>query len=543
MSAADVRNRGHTALARQAWAEAYTLLSAADAKRSLEPDDLQPLAEVAYLTGRDAEALDLWTRAYHARLDRGEIGPAARCGFWLSHNLLLAGNVGQSRGWLARTQQLLDDAQADCAERGYLLLVVGLYTLGEGDAAGSYSANDKAGKIAARFGDHDLATLALLCRGKALLELGETAEALDLLDEAIVAVTAGEVSPMATGIVYCAAILACRSVFDLGRASEWTQALGSWCDGHPDLVPFRGQCLVHRSELMQLRGDWPAAMDEARRACAWLSEPRQPTLALAMYQRAELHRLRGEVEPAEDAYRQASDRGIEPQPGLSQLRLVQGRVAPAAAAIRRALNETSDARARSRLLGPAVEILLADDDPAAAREAADELAASASELAAPALLATSAQARGSVLLAEGDTAAALPELRRAWALWRALDAPYEAARARVQIGRACLQLGDRDTAKLHFDAARQTFTELGAAIDAAALDDPVRGSARPAGGVSRREREVLALVAAGRTNRAIAEELVISEKTVERHLSNIFTKLEVSNRAAATAFALDHGLV
>jgi DNA-binding CsgD family transcriptional regulator len=283
-------------------------------------------------------------------------------------------------------------------------------------------------------------------------------------------------------------------------------------------------------------------MEEARRAFDRFLQPSgHPAAGAAAYQLAELHRLRGEAAEAEEAYRRASRWGREPQPGLALLRLAQGQPAAAQAAIRRALEEAVDLPGRARLLPAAAEIALAAGDRAAARAAAGELAEAAGRLDAPLLDATAAAASGAVRLADGDARAALVDLRAAWAAWRELGAPYEAARARVGIGLACRALGDPDSAALELDAARAVFEELGAAPDLAGLER-LTGRA-PAGGLTPREVQVLRLVATGKTNRAIAAELLLSERTVDRHVSNIFTKLGVSSRAAATAWAYQHQLV
>jgi len=336
----------------------------------------------------------------------------------------------------------------------------------------------------------------------------------------------------------------CQELFDLRRARQWTAVLTSWCATQPDLVPYRGQCLLHRAELLALHGAWPDAMEETRAAYARFLRPTgHPAAGAAAYQLAELHRLRGETTEAEEAYRLASRWGREPQPGLALLRLAQGQPATAQAAIHRALDEAGDLPGRARLLPAAAEIALAAGDPAAARAAADELAEAARRLDAPVLLATAASAGGAVLLAEGDPRAALVDLRSAWAAWRELEAPYEAARTRVGIGLACRALGDQDSAAMELDAARFAFQELGAAPDLASLETLTgRGPAGQAGGLTPREVQVLRLVATGKTNRAIAAELVLSERTVDRHVSNIFTKLGVSSRAAATAWAYEHRL-
>ncbi|OSC38738.1 helix-turn-helix transcriptional regulator [Mycobacterium decipiens] len=521
---------------RQAWAEAYACLT--DAGQPLDGDDLDRLAITAYLLGKDEESSAAWERAYSAFTAVDDLGGAARCGFWLALTQLLGGKSAQASGWLGRIGRLAQDGEL--IARGYLLVPDGIAKWRSGDSAAALALYTEAVTVADRVGDSDLAALASLGQGQALITGGQAARGVGLLDEVMLRVTTGEVSPIPAGIIYCAVIEACMGVFDLRRAAEWTEALSRHCEAQPDLVPYRGQCLVHRSQILQIHGEWQQAMAAAGLAWEWLSKLVHPALGLAAYQRAELHRLRGEFAEAHAAYRQASQHGREPVPGLALLRLAEGDVHAATVAIRRAVDATTESYSRPSTLAALVEIMLAAGDVAAARTGADELAAIAEDIAAPFLDAVAAHAAGSTLLAEGDSTAAQRELQRAMAAWRQLEMPYEAARTRVQIGLACRAVNDHDLAGLEFDAAREVFEQLGAKPDLSILAGLVRGQA---GALTTREGEVLRLVAAGKTNREVAAQLVLSEHTVARHLQNIFAKLGLSSRAAATAYAYEHHLV
>ncbi|HEU0195070.1 MAG TPA: LuxR C-terminal-related transcriptional regulator [Gaiellales bacterium] len=539
-------DRGRESYARRAWGDAYSELSAADGEAPLPPADLERLGIAAVLVGREAEGAALWERAHHELVEQGALVPSVRCAFWVAFSLLNRGEPAHAGGWLARAKRLLDDAGAaadGCAERGYLILMDGRRRVIEGDYPGALVLIGQAVEVGEQCGDNDLVALARHVQGRGLILRGEAAAGMALLDEVMVDVTTGEVSPHIVGIVYCGVIDACQEIFDLRRAKEWTAALSRWCESQPDLVAYTGTCLVHRAEIMQLHGAWPDAIDEVRRGCELFGD--QPAAGAAFYRQAELYRLRGEFTKAEEAYRQASRLGREPHPGLAQLRLAQGQVGAAAAAIRRVAGEARDRTSRSHLLAAYIEIMMADGDVAAATAATDELADIAEALDAPLLRATAATARGAVLVAKGgDTLDALVALRGAWTRWQELDAPYEAARVRVLIGLACRGLGDEDTAQMEFDAARWVFERLGAEPDLARVDavSGKRDAVSP-GGLTDREIEVLRLVAAGKTNRAIAAELVLSEKTVARHVSNILTKLDLSSRAAATAYAYENDLL
>jgi DNA-binding CsgD family transcriptional regulator len=531
--------RGREAFDRQAWAEAHALFAAC---ADPEPGDLERLAVAAHLLGRDDESARAWELAHLARAGEGDHAGAARCAAWLGMALLLRGEVARASGWLARAERSATRAGRECAARGFLLVPTFLDAIGRGDTERAAELAGEIIAIAQRCGDPDLLALGTLSRGEALLAAGQIGDGTRLLDEVMVSVTTGEVSPIPAGIVYCAVIEACVDVFDLRRATEWTEALRAWCERQPDLVPYRGQCLVHRSQVLLANGAWAEAMAEAEHARTRLSDPAHPALGAALYQLGELHRLRGELVDAERAYRAAGELGREPVPGLALLRLAQGKVDAASAATRRAVDERRGEPGRPALLAAAVEILLAAGDVDGARAARDELVALAAAIDRPLLRAIAACATGSVRLAEGDATAALPELRAAAIAWRGLGVPYDEARARVLLALACRALGDHDAAGIELDAARAAFDRLRARPDVArvtALRDP---GAAPRG-LTPREREVLRLVATGRANKEIAADLAISGHTVARHLQNIFLKLGVSSRAAATAYAYEHDVV
>jgi DNA-binding CsgD family transcriptional regulator len=536
-------DRGRDAFARHDWPAAFDGLSAVDVRDDLGVDDLERLAIASHMVGRATEATLAWERANREAVRLGLTARAARHAIHLVIGFGQRGEMAQAGAWHARATRMLDDAGLDVVERGYLLIPEALARLEGGDSAGAFEVFERAAAIASRFADLDLATLGRLGRGQSLIAQGEIPRGVTFLDEAMIAVTTGEVSPIFAGIVYCAAIEAFGEIFDLGRAQEWTSALSRWCDAQQGLVPFRGRCLVYRTELMQFHGLWADADIEAQRACEWLSKPPvEPAIGEALYRRAELRRLRGEGVTAEEDYREASQWGRRPEPGLALLRLAQGDVAAAAASIRRAIDEADDLT-RARLLEPGVEIMLAAGDTDEARVAADTLSAIADRSGAALLMAMATRAQGYVRLAMDDPRGALTVLRQAWTAWHELDALYDSARVRVAIGRACRALGDDGTAILEFEAAQRVFIQLGAAPDLAGVDALLgRAIAERPGGLSLREVEILRLVANGKTNRSIGAELGISERTVDRHVSNIFAKLDVSSRASATAYAYEHDL-
>jgi DNA-binding CsgD family transcriptional regulator len=551
LSAGAALHRGRTCFEQEQWQDAFEALSLADKLQQLGPEDLHRLAWAAGLSARDEEMLTTQERVYQAWLAAGDDLAAARAAFWLGFRLLARGQTGRSGGWLSRAQQLVDLYGRDCVEQGYLLLPASQRHLNGGEPRAALDCAVRATQIGERFGEADLIAFGRNLQGRALLSDGQIAPGLARMDEAMLAAAAGELSPVVTGIVYCTAIAGCHRVFALDRLREWTTALSRWCDAHPQLGLFTGHCLVHRAEVMELGGSWRESVEEARRAVQRsLRDVEAATAGRAHYQQAEIYRLQGEFALAETAYREASRLGFEPQPGLALLRLAQGDQEAAASASRRVVGATDDPLSRTRYLPAHIEIMLAVGDLDEARTACGELQETASRVGTDVLQAIAKRAAGSVHLAEGNPHAALDPVRCAFATWQQLGAPYLAARQRVLLARACAAAGDIEGALLELACAREVFEHLGAKPDIAVIAALAREltvpRSEPPGashGLSERELQVIRLVASGKTNKAIARELSLSDKTVDRHVSNIFTKIGVSSRAAATAFAYERRLI
>jgi DNA-binding NarL/FixJ family response regulator len=542
---------GRDAFARHAWTVAYEAFMDASLTE-LGAADLERLAIAAYMIGNDEDSAAAWEAAHRQHAKSDDAAEAARCAFWLALSLLLRGQMAQAGGWLSRTEGIIEAADIECAAVGYLLIPALLGALEDGDASGARTMAVRAKEIGDRFDDPDLRAFGTLAHGQALIAMGDSPAGIARLDNVMVSVTGGEVGPITSGIVYCAVVLECIRLFDFARAAEWTNALSTWCDSQPDLVPYRGQCLVHRSQLQQASGDWRNAIMTIESARRRLTDSPHPALGLAYYQEAELHRLTGAFNEAEAAYLQANRHGYPPVPGVALLEFARGDTSAAAATIRRALQETHNSLERPALLAAAVDILRATGDTDGVRVSADELTGIAAGSSSMVLSAMAAQAIGTARLSEGAASDALTHLRAAALAWHRLNMPYESARTAFLLGLSCAALGDTVSAALELHSAHDTFAELGARTDLDRVDALTAGlgatveshdALHGAPALSVREREVLKHVAAGNTNKEIATELVISEHTVGRHLENIFTKLGVTSRAAATAYAYEHHLL
>jgi DNA-binding CsgD family transcriptional regulator len=534
--------RARAAFDRGDWVVAFEGWSAAGPD-ALTAAELEDLATAAELLGRHDETVRALQQAFACWQRGGDHAPAVRCAFRLAMSSASHGEPALFAGWTSRAEGLVADIDVDGPERGWVAFLRMYRAIGSGAYADAAVAADEATLVGRRHRDADLVALGLCSQGRLALYAGRVADGLALLDEAMVRVVAGEASPIIAGHVYCAAIEGCQEISDFGRVAEWTAALERWCVAQPGLLAFTGQCAVHRGQLMRIRGEWSAALDEFEQASHRYRQLGSPDAAgLAAYEAGDVHRLRGDWEQADVAYRVAADHGYDPQPGLAMLWLARGQVVAARGAIDRLLAEAGGPVQRCRLLPAAVDVLVASGDAVRAREVTGELASLATAFGCESQQAMAAHAAGAVELAAGDAPGALPYLRKAHRLWTRAGSPYERARVQVLMGRALAAVGDAGSSRRELEAARSTFRQLGAGPAADEVSRLLAPPTLPAG-LTAREVEVLRLVASGRSNAQIATDLVLSEKTVARHLSNIFGKLDVGSRTAATAYAFEHGLV
>jgi ATP/maltotriose-dependent transcriptional regulator MalT len=524
---------------RRDWADALDRLRGMG---SLGADDTLALATSAYLTGDVDEAVRALQRGYQDMIKSADSMGAVRFAFWLALILNVRGEFAVGGGWVARTERLLENQPADLPERAYVLVHEFYQHLAHSNFAAAAETATRLVESARRFGNHDLVALGLMCQGRMAIYSGQVQGGLGLLDEAMVGISAGEVSPIIAGMVYCSMIEACQEVSDFSRAASWTSALTRWCDTQPGLVPYTGQCSLHRGQIMRLHGAYDEALAEfALAQRRYQLEGTAAPAALALTEQGDVLRIQGRLDEAEASYRQAAELGHEPQPGLALSWLARGRTAAAVLAMRRVLAEAHGPVRRSWMLPAGVEIMIAAGRLEDAQRYADELSEIAAAFGNSAVRAMAAYAAANGALAAGNVEDALSRARESSRLWSDIGSPYEAARARVLVALALRELGDHDSAAGELAVARRAFAEIGAAP---AVDDVDRllGRSRP-GGLTEREVEVLRLVAEGRSNHDIARALVLSPKTVERHLSNIFTKLDVPSRTAAAAYAHEHGLM
>ena len=528
---------------RGAWADATELFLAADCE--LEIDDLESLVWAAAISAHDSVMIAGLERLYAHYCASGNHVECARTAFWCGLRNMLIGEVGLGSGWLQRASKHAEQTSPDCVQRGYLLLPQVYMQRGKGDYETAIEFADQAIAIGENGGDPDLIAMAGSLKGGILFRLGRVDEGYGPIDEAMLLANSQQLSPVVCGVVYCEIVASCCRVLEMVRAREWTSILTDWCRRNPQAKAFNGVCQVHRAEVLQLEGNWSEAFAEAERAGTGLSGTTERTAtANAAYRRGEILRLRGEFDKSDAEYRLAAEIGVDPQPGLSLLRLAQGRRKDAIAGIRRALETAGDMPRKAALLPAGIEIFIACGDLDTAERLCGEMSDIAERFGTEILARVADQGHGSLALARGRFADAVTALTRARRYWSEFGAPYLVARLRVDIARGCLELGDSESAERELDAAENIFEELGAAPDLARILETRTGSkATGTGKLTARERQVLAMVADGGTNREIAEELSLSPKTVNRHIENIFGKLGVSSRAAAVAKGLQTGSI
>jgi ATP/maltotriose-dependent transcriptional regulator MalT len=534
--------RARAALARHDWPAVYAMLTAAEGPERDDTAALETLADAAWWLSKLDECIATRERAYSRFDAEGDARGAARTAIHLYSDHTFKGRSAVAGGWLQRARRLLDGLP-ECVEQGLLLINEAEVANSAGELELALEKAERAVEIGRRLHDRDLEADGLQCSGRLLIALGRPADGLALFDEAMLSAVEGRLGPFATGKVYCSLISACDELGDFQRAAEWTEVGGQWAENHPFAV-FPGLCRVHRAEVLSLKGDWAEAEEEARRAYTELCDVNVFNAGSAFYEIGEIRRRLGDFDAAEEAYRRADELGRSPQPGCAFLRLAQGRVEAATSSISTALaGVTWDRLARAKLLPAQVEIAAAAGDLAAAGAAATELDEIAEEYATPWLRAVADLARGRLDLITGKPEAASGALRRALHHWQTLDIPYEVASTRVLLGSACRSVGDEEAAAGSFDAAAAIFERLGADADADRARELREGKTQFPDGLTAREAEVLCLVSSGQTNKQVAGELFLSDKTVARHLSNIFCKIGVSTRAGATAYAFEHNLV
>jgi DNA-binding CsgD family transcriptional regulator len=530
------------AFARADWPAAFDGFRAAQERTDLSADDCFALADSAWWVGEIEAALDAWQVAYHLYLRAGTRRRAAMAAMFVGVHSMQRGDSAAGSAWMRRTRRLLGE-EPEAAEHGYPLYLDIFVAMGAGDIPGAIEVARRMQDLGHRFNDPNLSAVGLVGEGRALIKQGLVRDGMGLLDESMLAALSENLHPVWAGAIYCHLMDACRELDELRRAGEWTEAAIRWCDRIPDASLYRGICRVHRAQVLQARGDWDLAEREAARACTDLLRLNPGIVAEGHYEIGEIRRLRGDLGGAEESFRRAHELGRDPQPGLALVRLAQGNIHVAATSISIALATGGEDRlARARLWAAQVEIALAAGDVAVAQKASDDLADTARIYESSGLEAAARQARGAVLLAAGRPLEAGGVLRSACRLWQELAALHSAATTRVLLAQAYRALGDEDAAQLELDAACAVFGRLGANLDVRRVGE-LQGRGSLPGGLSEREAEVLRLVAAGKSNRDIAELLFISERTVHRHLSNIFTKVGVTSRTAAAAYAFEHDLV
>ncbi|MGH2721057.1 MAG: LuxR C-terminal-related transcriptional regulator [Actinomycetota bacterium] len=542
MQPASVLEAARDAARRGLWTEAHACYRGVDPSL-LGPEDLEAFADAAWWTSRLDESIGLRQKAFTGFVAAGTNRRAAHAAWFLCFDHFFRNDMAIASGWLSRVRRQLED-EPECAEHGWLALAEASFAEHRQDLAAAHGFADAMRIVGRRVGDPEVVAMATQTLGRIEITEGRFEAGARLLDEAMASVVAGELSTLFTGWIYCDVIGTCMAMADLGRAAEWSRAAAAWCDAQPSPTPFHGLCRVYRLELESLRGAWTSAEADALRTSAELLPMDPYAAAEAFYAIGEIRRRRGDAPAAEEAFRRAHELGRDPQPGLALLALGRGSAQAAELALRLAVAaEEGHGRQRVRLLAAHVEAAVAAGDLAGARESSRTLDGIALDRGIPLIDATAASARAVLQSAAAETEGALASARQAVARWQELKLPYEEALARVVLAEACRQGGDEEGARMELEVAHAAFERLGARTEAARTAGLLHPPTTLPAGLSAREVEVLRLVARGLTNREVAAALSLSGHTVGRHLQNIFAKLGVATRSAATAFAFEHRLL
>lgn len=457
--------RAREAASRYSWREAFDLFAAADAADPLGPDDLDELAECAWWIGKMRHSIALRERAHVAYLKAEDAHRAARVAINLAEHHADLGEVATAEGWLQKATRLLEGSP-ETAVHGWLRLARGMTTGGQDDlqAAGEYAR--EASDIGARHADKDLFALGHAFRGLALTFTGDPDRGLPMVEEATEGAVNGELGPRATGMIYCMMISVNAQLADWQRAGHWTEAATRWCERQA-ISGFPGVCRVHRAEIMRLRGALSEAEEEARTATVELGSFNLEFAALAFRELGEVRLKMGDIDAAEDAFRQASEMGAIPEPGLALALVQRGRPQAAATALRRALAAPGlRPLDRAKLLPAQLEVALLLDDLQTARSIAAELEVIAGGHASPALRAMADAGTAAVRLADGALPEAEEAARNARELYERVDLGYEAARVSLLLGQIYGAQGDAESSRKEAGAALSTFTSIGALPDA-----------------------------------------------------------------------------
>jgi DNA-binding NarL/FixJ family response regulator len=527
----------HEAYKRRDWAAAYRGYGDLYGTVSLTGEELYLFAHAAWWLGHIREMLRLCEESHATFLAEGRVERAAMVALETAFQWFLCGKPELGSGWLSRARRLLESLP-QCLGHAWLVELEANERAAAGDIEGALAGARRLQDFAVQLDEPALTSFGLALEGRLMVRRGDVERGFGLLDEAMLAVLAGRIAPAEAGNLYCQMMSICHDVADFRRAQHWTEIVERWCDGLSGAPMFLGICRVHQSQLLRMRGEWTTAAELAAAAARDLAELNVEAAAEAQYEMAQCHRLRGSWDKARACYDAAAALGRSPHPGLALLELAQGRKEQAHEALSRCLAAEADPFRRARLLVAQVEVACrrGDDDTAAAAAAAMEDIAGT--YSTDGFRAWAAQVRGMVLICSGQSREAVAPLRSALATSTALGSRFEAANLHSLLGRALATIGDESAAQAQLEAARSAYAELGVAPVVPWLADTPAESAP--GGLTTREAEVLGAIADGLTNRQVAAHLVISEKTVARHLANVYTKLGVANRTAAAAWAHQH---